>query len=228
MARQPRLAVAGQAHVLVQRAVHGERLAHDDTDRLALRDAIDEAARAQRVTLWGYALADDALHLLATPPQADALGRMMQSVGRRYVAGFNRRHGRAGTLWAGRFHAAVVEAGAPLLAALVGVDALLPPDSAWSSAAHHLGLRRDRLLADPPELWALGNTPFEREAGYRACLEQGPDPVWHDRIARAMRGGWAVGSPAFVAAVAHEAGRAAAPKRRGRPPKEEPAGPNLA
>ena len=69
----------------------------------------------------------------------------MQGLGRRYGAGFNRRHGRSGALFDGRFRAAVVEPGEWTLAALRLVDlsgesqAALPA----SSAGHRLGLRRD-------------------------------------------------------------------------------------
>jgi hypothetical protein len=49
--------------------------------------------------------------LLLTPATATALGALMQGLGRRYGAAFNRRHGRRGTLWAGRFRTAVVQAG---------------------------------------------------------------------------------------------------------------------
>ena len=45
---------------------------------------------------------DNHVHLLATPPELGALGRMMQKLGRHYVGLFNARHGRTGTLWEGR------------------------------------------------------------------------------------------------------------------------------
>ena len=64
-----------------------------------------------RVALHAYALLDDAVQLLLRPPSDAALSRMMQALGRRYVAAFNRRHGRSGTLWDGRFRAGVVQPG---------------------------------------------------------------------------------------------------------------------
>ena len=221
MARRARLCVPGQAHCVRQQAVHGQSMVLDDGDRRALRDAVAESARAQGVAIVAYALCDDALHLLAVPPQADSLGRMMQSVGRRHVIAFNRRHGRQGALWAGRFHAAVVEEGEHLLLAMRYIDGLLDEHQPWSSAAHRLGHRRDRLLIDPPELWALGNTPFERELGYRALLAQGLPADRADQLERAVRGDWAFGSPGFIASIEQAAGRAAAPRARGRPRRAE-------
>ena len=94
---------------------------------------------------------------------------------------------------------------------------LLGAESIWSSAAHRLGRRRDPLLQDPPEMWTLGNTPFERELGYRRRLEQGVPEAAAGRLDRAVRGTWAVGSESFAEQVASQAGRPATPRPRGRP-----------
>ena len=217
MARLPRLALAGQGHYVVQSTVHGQPLALDDEDRRALLAALQAAAQARGVQVWGYALLPQALHLVVCPPDDTALGALMQTLGRRYVAAFNRRHGRSGALWGGRFRAAVVEGGEWLLAALCLVDRLGLEPGGWGSAPHHLGQRRDPLLAEPPEIWALGNTPFERERAWRGRLAEGVDPAQAQALARAVRGAWVAGSDAFVAEVEARAGRRAGPRRPGRP-----------
>ena len=218
MARLPRLALAGHAHYVEQRCVHGQRLTLDDGDRLALLAALREATRAQEVAVWAYAVLPDAIHLVLRPATAEGLGRAMQTLGRRYVAGFNARHGRSGALWAGRFRAAVVEPGEWLLSALARVDRLGLESGLGGSAEHHLGRQRDALLTDPPELWTLGNTPFERESAWRQRLEQPPLPQHEAALARAVLGAWVAGDPAFAARVAAAAGRPSAPRRPGRPP----------
>ena len=48
-----------------------------------------------------------------------------------------------------------------------------PGDYPWSSHAHWLGLRHDRLLTPHALYWALGNTPFAREAAYAALVQAG-------------------------------------------------------
>lgn len=68
-----------------------------------------------------------------------------------------------------------------------------------------------------PETWALGNTPFDREAAYRALLLAGLPQAETDALRQAALGGWAAGSAAFVATVAQTAARPAAPRARGRP-----------
>ena len=82
------------------------------TDRQRLLDELCECAATHKVAIHAYVLMDNHLHLLATPETAEGLSRMMQALGRRYVAAFNKRHSRSGTLWDGRFRAAPIEAGA--------------------------------------------------------------------------------------------------------------------
>jgi hypothetical protein len=49
------------------------------------------------------------VHLLVTHQQAGAVWRMMQGIARFYVAEFNRRHARTGTLWEGRYKSNLVD-----------------------------------------------------------------------------------------------------------------------
>jgi putative transposase len=228
MARLPRLAVAGQAHLVTLAGAPGVPVYVDDADRRALLDALREAALQHQVAVHAHVLADDHLHLLVTPPTAPALGALMQALGRRYVAGFNRRHGRQGTPWAGRFRATVVQPGARLLEALLFIDghalrAGRVADAgadAHCSAAHHLGLRRDPLLTVAAAYWQLGNTPFEREAAYRRLLDEGLGAARAQALGAASRKGWPVGDAAFLATLAQQLDRPVQPRPRGRPARD--------
>ncbi|MBK1686781.1 transposase [Rubrivivax gelatinosus] len=220
MARLPRLVLPGCGHLVVQRGHDGRSVFADDEDRRAFVAALREAAAAHRVAIHAYALADAEVQIVATPPAEDALGRMMQALGRRYVAAYRQRHGGRGTLWDGRYRCAPVEPGAWLLAALRLVDAAAP----WSSAAHRTG-GRDPLVVDPPEVWQLGNTPFEREAAYRRLLETGVAPAEAAALREAALGGWAAGGPAFLARLGEQTSRPLRPRPRGRPPRPAPARP---
>ena len=230
MARLPRLAWSGLPHYVWVRGHDGRAIVRDDEDRQALLGTLREAAHAHEVSLHAYALLDDQLHLLATPARGASLGRMVQDLGRRYVARFNRRHGRSGALWDGRYRAAVVEPGAVLLGVLHAIDARAraeggPQDEAHEqrrgSAAHRLGRCRDASLVDPPEYWQLGNTPFERQARWEQMLRQpAHDGIWQ-ALRHAAAGGWAYGSAAFIADLAERAGRPLQPRPRGRPRKRQ-------
>ncbi len=213
MARLPRLVVAGQAHLVILRALAGTSGLFDDAaDRASFAAALREAAAAEDVQVHAWALLDTEALLLATPAAPQGLGRWVQALGRRFVATYNRHHQRTGTLWEGRFRCAVVEPGAPRLAALRWVDGH-SPEPGNTSASHRAGGPRDPLLTDLPEFWQLGNTPFEREAAWRARLAEGLPALESAALRRAALGGWAVGS---------DTSRPPSPPRPTAPPRRGP------
>ncbi|MEO3711871.1 transposase [Roseateles flavus] len=227
MARLSRLAIPGEVHHLIQRGHDQQPIVRDDEDRRAFVDALRECAALHKVAIHAYVLMDNHLHLLATPPAPESLSRMMQSLGRRYVARFNRRHQRSGGLWEGRFRAAPLEP-SWLLSCMRYIE-LNPQRSglverpeayAWSSAAHHLGAVRDPLVHDHAGFWAMGNTPFERDANYRRYLEEGSSPEEMEALLAAALRGWPLGSPAYRAQLAKQTDRPLAPRPRGRPPRQ--------
>jgi putative transposase len=222
MARLPRLALAGHAHLVVLRVAQGKSLFVDDTDRQGFVVALAAALPQHLCALHAYALLDDQVLMLVTPCHDEGLSRLIQALGRRHVAAFNRRHAHRGGLWDGRYRATIVEPGAHTLDALLHIDGLAttrPAAAGWSSAPHHRGQARDPLLTDSPAYWALGNTPFDREQAYRRLLAEGLPAERLARLAEAAHKGWPLGSEAFIASLATRTTRPLAPRRRGRPPK---------
>lgn len=227
MARLARLIVAGQLHLVMQRAHDGQPVFRSDEDYASYRAALVQAAAEHRVALHAYALTPAQVLLLLTPSTAVGPSRMLQAIGRRFGADYNRRHQRSGALWDGRFRATLVDPGhhtdasrwvewAPVRAGL----AAMPDEHPWSSAAHHVGQKVDADITEHPHHWRLGNTPFDREAAYRALLEQPLPPSLEARIESAVSRGWAFGAPAFLHSVSGEAPRRVAPLARGRPLKK--------
>ncbi len=227
MARLPRLSIAGLPHLVDQSGHNGRVVFLDAVDRAAYRAALAQASVECGVAIHAYSLNSSRVLLLVTPREPGGLSRMMQRVGRRYTAEFNRRHGGSGTLWAGRFRATVLEPGSGLLAAMCHVeadvalagDAEAPEGQRMSSAAHHLGLAVDPLVSDHALFWALGNTPFERHAAYRLLVRQPLPEAQRQRFDEAVRKGWAIGSEGFIAQLTAVSARRLRPLAPGRPRK---------
>ena len=230
MARLPRLGVAAWPHLVVQGVHDGQSLARDDVDRALLLDTLREASRTHGVSIHAYCLAPDHFHLLLTPEQDSSLSLFMQAVGRRYVSAYNRRHGRRGGLWAGRYRATVLDPVPYLLDAMVWIEthgqraggASPLQDDAWSSVRHHLGRCSDPLVSDHASFWSLGNTPFERHLSWARRVDLGLDAAIRDRLLAGLRGGWPIISGEQVSVLEVAAGRRLAPARRGRPKKIQP------
>lgn len=229
MARLGRLAVAGQPHHLLQRGHNRGTVFADAEDRRLFLRLLAEAARSTGMAVHGYVLLDDAVHLLVTPAAADSLSRAMQALGRNYGQQFNRRHRRSGTLWDGRFKAALVEPDPWALLSLAWIEsaplvarlASQAQDFPWSSATHHLGLRVDPLITEHRLYWRLGNTPFEREAAWRQRLDTPVTARQASELLSAVERGWALGSDPYLLEMARQAGRALRPRPRGRPARRD-------
>jgi putative transposase len=229
MARLTRLSLPGLPHHLMQIGNNRQPIFVDDEDRQAWCMHLREASLVARVDIHAYVLLSNHVHLLATPRgDADGLSTMMQSLGRRYVAAFNRRHARSGTLWEGRFRAALVDPDESLLPCMRYIDShpqrsglvAEAADYAWSSCAHHLGRRRDPLIVDHARYWALGNTPFEREGAWLAFLDEGVSLREAQAISQATRRGWPIAGIDGQRRLAAQLGRAIVPRPRGRPRRE--------
>ncbi|KRB92726.1 transposase [Noviherbaspirillum sp. Root189] len=227
MARLPRLVVPNQPHHILQSGIDGQRIFRDDADYAAFLGWLRDAAKQFKLAVHAYVLMPTHLHLLVSPSDDIGLGRTMQWVGRHYVPYFNGKYQRAGTLWQSRYKATVIDSSNYFLQCSQYIE-LNPVRSGlvlsaeaypWSSYAHHAGLRSDPVIHDHPIFWALGNTPFEREAAYRALAEQGLSERELAVLREATRKGWALGSEQFKLLLTKQANRRVSPARRGRPPK---------
>jgi putative transposase len=229
MARTARLAVPGYPHHLIQRGNNRQTIFVDEHDRLRYLGMLREVLREQGVALHAYVLMDNHVHLLLTPGESGALSRLMQRQGTWYAGWFNHRHARTGALWEGRFRSSLVETDGYLLACMRYIErnpvragmVEVPEDFRWSSARHHAGIAADPLITDHALYWALGNTPFEREAAYRRFLAESL-PENSDRMNRILMSGRPLGSPLFLDRMSESAGRSLQPAKRGRPFKARP------
>ena len=229
MARLPRFVLAGQAHHIIQRGNNRQVIVIDDRDREQFLAMLQESAAAHQVAVHAYVLMDNHVHLLASPERPEGLSRMMQSLGRRYVGWFNHRYERSGTLWEGRFRAALIEGEHHLMACIryielnplrAGLQAS-PASYHWSSCAHHLGRRRDGLITEHPMFWQLGNTPFEREAAYRELLAQGLSDSQVRTMTTSVLKGAPLVTAGFLRGLEADGFRPLIERARGRPLKQK-------
>lgn len=206
MARLPRLSLPGYPHHIIQRGNNRQPIFIAVDDFQKMLGLLYDNARKFAVAIHAYVLMDNHFHLLATPQTADGLPQMMQAVGRSYVRYFNDKHQRSGTLWEGRYRATVIQSERYLLACMAYID--LNPvragtkeqarEYAWSSHGHYLGLRTDRLITPHALYWALGNTPFAREAAYAEMVQAGIHADQKQAISDSALRGWALGDAKFV------------------------------
>jgi REP element-mobilizing transposase RayT len=227
MARLARLYVPDQPQHVILRGLDQQPAFVDDQDYELFIDCLKAAARDHHLAVHAWVLMPGAVQLLVTPSDESSLPKAMQAVGRRYVAHFNRRYARRGTLWEGRYRATVIEGERFFLLASRVVElapvrnhlVTTPEDYRWSSYRHHIGLTVDSLITDHPLYWALGNTPFERQRAYRELCEQPLDERETTQLMQATLKGWVLGSDTYRDWASRSANRRVSPLPRGRPRK---------
>lgn len=225
MARLPRLTLPGYLHHVIQRGNNRQPIFQDGEDFETMLALLADNALRYGVAIHAYVLMDNHFHLLVTPSASEGLPQMMQAVGRRYVQFFNRRHVRSGTLWEGRYRSTVLQPERHLLPCMVYMDlnpvrgglVAHPADYPWSSHAHWRGVRNDRLLTPHALYWALGNTPFAREAAYAALVQAGIGSLEQTALTASALSGWALGDTDFIEGLQKQTPRRVAQGQAGRP-----------
>ena len=225
MARLPRLSIPDMPHHVLHRGNNRQTVFVDDEDFQHFGDLLRQLAQTHLVAVHAFVLMPNHFHLLLTPQTEQGLPLLMQALGRAYVRYFNARHGRSGTLWEGRYRSTVLEPAEPLLQCIIYIDSnpqraglvAKAEDYPWSSCAHHLGAKPLAWLRDPAAFWALGNTPFAREARYAQMLAYGLSQRDSRALTDAVQGGWAMGSEDFVQSLQSKTVRRLHKKSAGRP-----------
>jgi putative transposase len=222
MPRQARLVLPDVAVHIIQRGNNRAACFNCDSDYLLYLLHLKELSEKAGCKVHAYCLMTNHVHLLLTPPSADACMAVMRNLGQRYVQHFNKRHGRTGTLWEGRYRSCVVESARyavachryielnPVRARLVSHPYAYP----WSSCQGNTGQRTDSLLTPHPELAALGHISYAR------LLDESSDDPVTTQIRDATNGGYPLGSESFKAEIARTLGRKIEPGRAGRPAKQ--------
>jgi len=111
MARPLRIDLADGWYHVTARGNERRAIFRDDRDREHFLKLIETAVEQFGIVVHGFVLMDNHYHLVVETPRAN-LSAAMQWVNVSYSVWFNRRRGRAGHLFAGRFKAVVAEPGA--------------------------------------------------------------------------------------------------------------------
>jgi putative transposase len=197
MPRSPRCIIPGLPHHVVQRGNNRCAIFAGSADHEFFRDCLERALQRHACRLHAYVLMTNHVHLLMTPSSSGDIGRMMQSIGRRYVHRFNGTQKRTGALWQGRFRSSVVDSDRYLFACcryieLNPVRAGLvadPADYRWSSY-HANALGSVDPLVTTHELYStLGDDASSRRRSYRALFGDTVDDATIEEIRAATHGG---------------------------------------
>jgi putative transposase len=202
MPRLARVAVPEISLHVVQRGHDRHDCFFENGDYASYLDFLRTFAQRYGCSVHAYCLMTNHVHLLVTPHAEDSCAWMMKFVSQSYVQRINKRLGRSGTLWEGRFFSCPVGTDFYALACyryieLNPVDAGLVSrarDYPWSSyAANAQGVHSD-LIVPHPAYQALSAEPDRRAEAYAGLCDVPVDPKVVDEIRKATRRGYRVGA----------------------------------
>lgn len=227
MARQLRHFVPNQPLMVLLRGNNRSTVFVDDVDYRSFIAWLIDIAGVHRCEIHAYVLMPDHLHLLLTPWYETSLPKLLQSVGRRYVRYFNDRYRRTGTLWEGRYRAALVDSQSYLLDCIRYVEenpvraglVATAGEYTWSSARAHRFGDLDHVLTDHVLFQALGASREERMQAFAHYCSRELDEQRLQQIRHAVHSGWPLGSDRFKDELEHFFNCRARPLPRGRPRK---------
>jgi len=222
MARMPRVVVPLIPHHITQRGNARRFILASPDERNVYLDLLQQAAALHEVSIIGYSLMSNHVHLVAIPQQPNALAAALKQTHGRYAAFWNARHGSSGHVWQGRFYSCPLDLTHLWLALryteLNPVRAGLVRDPelwAWSSASAHCG------RSQPPP-W-MHMRPWDARwtsLNWRQYLSAGE--VETDRVAirQCTHTGRPLGAPPFIHSLELLTQRQLTPQPGGRRAKQ--------
>ena len=232
MPRRPRVHLDGVPLHIVQRGHNKEPCFFAEEDYASYLHWLGEALSEAECKLHAYVLMTNHVHLLLTPKKAEAVQKLIISLGRRYVQYINRSYRRTGTLWDSRYKSSLIQAETYLLACqryieLNPVRAAMvdnPAHYRWTSyRANGLGQADARLTPHPLYL-ALGRSDKERQSAYRALFRAQLGRAAIDDIRLALNQNQPLGNERFYAKIEKVTGARRESRPRGRPRLEDNVG----
>ena len=223
MARQPRFVLPGHPQHIIIRGNNREAIFYRSEDYQYYLERMEEASLKHSCLVHAYVLMTNHVHLLVTPEEGHSISKMIQMLGRYYVQYFNYAYKRTGTLWEGRYKAALIDSDTylftcqryielnPVRAGMVKHCAEYP----WSSYRFNALGVNDSLLTPHYEYIKLAKDTQGRQAAYRALFSGYLDELSIIAIREATNKAWVLGSDYFKQQIESKINRQLEASQRG-------------
>jgi putative transposase len=224
MSRYPRPVFATVPLHIIQRGNNRNPCFFSRNDYRTYLEILGEASQRFPCAIHAYVLMPNHVHLLATPETDAAPSAMIKWLSQKYVQHINRKYGRYGTLWQGRYRSCLVGDALYFLVCqryieLNPVRAGLsshPADYDWSSYRTNAFGQRSSFLVPHQNYLQLADTSNERQTSYRHLFEEAIAATMIDQVRAATNSTMFFGSVGFAQRMAAILGRSADRERAGR------------
>ena len=215
MSRRPRLVVPDVPLHIIQRGNNRNNCFFSSSDYHTYLRMLKESADSAQCSIHAYVLMTNHVHLLVTPLHERSASELMKSTGERYVQFINRKYGRAGTLWQGRYRSCLVQDDAyfmvcqryiemnPVRAGMVSNPAL----HKWSSHRAYAYGDINPIITPHSLIDDLGLSKTSRQIAYRSLFDQALSNQAIHLLRDATNNNFAFGNEQFAINMAQKLGR---------------------
>jgi len=221
MPRLARVVYPNIPYHITQRGNRREDVFFCDEDYVFYLALLKKYCKKHEVEVWAYCLMTNHIHLILKPSTAEGLQKVLKPLHMRYTQYINKKQSWKGHLWQGRFFSSALDEEYtysairyveqnPVRANIVEQAELYD----WSSAAHHLGLKKSTILSDIPGAYCSVDT-----SDWQAYLREA---VCEDHLVVLRRNidkGLPCGSDAFITFLERKTNRSLVYNPVGRPRK---------
>jgi putative transposase len=223
MPRVARIVLPGIPHHVTQRGNNRQDVFFVDDDREMYLKILSEQSQRFGITILGYCLMTNHVHLIAVPKRGDSLAKALGRTHWLYTLYVNRLHGRSGHLWQNRFYSMAMDDVHTLLAMryiernpLRAGLCRVARRYRWSSAAAHGGASDATGLLDL-ETWRS----MAKGLNWESELADPLNDVETARLRLATHTGRPLLSDRMISKLETKLGRRLRPLPVGRPRKEK-------
>lgn len=225
MPRMARVIVPNTPHHIVQRGHCRKPVFFNEGEFRYYLSNLRQWKQALGLKLYSYCLMSNHIHLIVEPADdPSAVSELMKRLAAKQTRLVNRRHGRSGSLWEGRFKSSPIDRDCYLLQCcryveLNPVKARIVEDPlgyTWSSYAAKIGKLRDRWLDEDPAYLGLSPVESRRQVRYKNFVLRSDDSATQ-LIQEAVDRNQLTGSARFIDEVEGRMGLRVETRGRGRP-----------
>jgi len=222
MPRIARIVLEGLPYHITQRGNNKQDVFFVDDDRKVYLEILKRQAEKYSLTIMGYCLMTNHIHLIAIPQKAESLAMAVGRTHFIYTQYINRFHKRSGHLWQSRFYSCGLDEHHffsamryiehnPLRAGI----SRKPWNYEWSSAAAHIDANSKSELLDLRRWYEM----MKADQWKHLLMQKIPDKEMKAIRSGILRGR-PLGSDSFISKLEKLAGRRLRPLPVGRPKKE--------
>jgi putative transposase len=230
MPRSARIVIPDVPHHVTQRGNNKQAVFNSNEDREKYLALLSFHSKKNDLTILGYCLMDNHVHLIVLPEKKESLSRAIGQTHFHYTRFFNERYHRTGHLWQNRFYSCALDT--PRLGSAMRYVERNPVRSGlcrkpwnypWSSASIHTQ------SPSAPSGGVLDRKTWNRyfsESDWKEIVDARDSKAVVDEIRAKTRNGHPWGSRQFILRAGKILGRKIILRKAGRPPKKQVTVPN--